>query len=777
MRKILPLILGCVLMVSCARVSPGTSPYDVVWTTPSRDASESMPCGGGDVGLNVWVEDGDLLFYLARSGSFDENNTMLKLGRVRLHLDPSLSEEGFSQRLCLQDGSVEVLAGPDADRVRLSLWVDVFHPVVHLQMRSDRPRTATLSYESWRFGDRLLRKNESFQNTYKWQPPAGLQMRADVFELQPHGLVFYHQNPGQTIVDATVDQQGMSDVRDGLYDPVTRRISGGLIDAPAFRFQRTAEGKYIDTPYHAWQFGSGKLRSFEVQVVLHTDQQEPEVWKKDLRAMHAAVHRAADRRASAAWWKERWQRSFIEIFPDASAEDADTLRAAAWKVGRNYQLFRYQLACNAYGQWPTKFNGGLFTFDPVFVNPQRPFTPDFRNWGGGTFTAQNQRLVYFPMLKAGDVDMITPQLEFYRKLLYNAELRSRWYWGHDGACFTEQIENFGLPNPSEYGWDRPGGFDPGLEYNKWLEYQWDTALEFCHLAFEAERYAGEDFDLERYIPLCESVLTFFDSHYRYLAAQRGESPLDADGCLRIWPGSACETYKIADDAASTVAGLRTLAAELSDWFASRDAEKAQRWAEFLSLLPQVPLRTLATPDGRTVQAIAPARSWERINNSEAPQLYPVWPWRMITPLSPDAGLARNTYWFDPDVQEFYTHTGWKQYNIFAACLGLTEEARDLTLRKFADGPHRFPTFWGPGYDWTPDHNWGGTALIGLQEMLLQTDGDRIMLFPAWPADWDVHFRLHAAGGVTVEATLRDGALQQLEVSPASRREDVINMLE
>ena len=39
-------------------------------------------------------------------------------------------------------------------------------------------------------------------------------------------------------------------------------------------------------------------------------------------------------------------------------------------------------------------------------NSQYPFTPDHRNWGGGTFTAQNQRLVYWPMLKAGDFDLL-----------------------------------------------------------------------------------------------------------------------------------------------------------------------------------------------------------------------------------------------------------------------------------------------------------------------------------------------------------------------------------
>ena len=45
-----------------------------------------MPCGGGDIGLNVWVENGDILFYIAKSDAFDENNTLLKLGRVRIHL-------------------------------------------------------------------------------------------------------------------------------------------------------------------------------------------------------------------------------------------------------------------------------------------------------------------------------------------------------------------------------------------------------------------------------------------------------------------------------------------------------------------------------------------------------------------------------------------------------------------------------------------------------------------------------------------------------------------
>lgn len=49
----------------------------LIWRTPSTDSSASMPCGGGDIGMNVWVEEGDVLFYISRSGTFDEHNCLL----------------------------------------------------------------------------------------------------------------------------------------------------------------------------------------------------------------------------------------------------------------------------------------------------------------------------------------------------------------------------------------------------------------------------------------------------------------------------------------------------------------------------------------------------------------------------------------------------------------------------------------------------------------------------------------------------------------------------
>ena len=68
-------------------------------------------------------------------------------------------------------------------------------------------------------------------------------------------------------------------------------------------------------------------------------------------------------------------------------------------------------------------------------------------------------------------------------------------------------------------------------------------------------------------------------------------------------------------------------------------------------------------------------------------------------------------------------------------------------------------------------------MIGLQEMLLQAVDDKLYLFPAWPKEWDVDFKLHAPQQTTVEGKLRNGKLIDLQVLPKERAKDVVNMLD
>lgn len=717
-------------------------PEDYVWTTQSRNASESMPCGGGDIGMNVWVEQGDVLFYVARSGSFDELNTLLKAGRFRLSLSPGLDMKNFRQTLHLEEGYVEVSDG----QLSVQLWADVWKPVVHVDVSSPKVKQSiAVTYENWRTKEKELTKRECFQTSYKFAAPKGMKAHADDIVATNNGILFMHQNGAETIFDATVSQQGMDVVKDRLYNPLKNRISGGRMLAKGMVLVDRISGRYASSDYEGWMFATKiPQRTLHLEVVMANVQGTLEDWAAELEATAKSIRRMADCEASRQWWREFWQRSYIE---------------GNGSIIRNYTLFRYMLGCNAHSQWPTKFNGGLFTFDPEYVNPADEYklSPDFRNWGGGVHTAQNQRLVYWPALKNGDFDMLKAQLDFYLRIYKNAEERSRLYWGHEGACLTEQIENYGLPCYPEYGTKRPKGFDPGMERNAWLEYEWDTCLEFCMMALEAHRYGG--MDIKDYLPMIRSCLRFFDEHYQYLANQRGAKRLDGNGKLVLYPGSGGETFKGAYNSTSTIAALRTVAEALMAIHYDQEEMKA-----LLSRLPDITLR-----DGM----IAPALHYERVQNVETTQLYPVFPWRIYGVGRPDLDVARRTYENDTLAVKFRSHVGWKQDAIWAACLGMTDEAQRLVTLKMQDGPHRFPAFWGPGYDWTPDHNWGGSGMIAVQEMLMQEVDDRIYLFPAWPRDWDVRFRLRASRGTIVEAELRQGKVVNVRVTPTRDKEKTI----
>ena len=90
------------------------------------------------------------------------------------------------------------------------------------------------------------------------------------------------------------------------------------------------------------------------------------------------------------------------------------------------------------------------------------------------------------------------------------------------------------------------------------------------------------------------------------------------------------------------------------------------------------------------------------------------------------------------------------------------------------GPFRFPGFFGSPHDSCPDYDGPGNMMSVMQEMLLQNgEHGEILLLPAWPKTWGVSFKLHAARNTVVEGGYHDGKLEQLTVTPESRRKDVI----
>lgn len=739
----------------------GLASCRTTWNTESNNSSGSMPCGGGDVGLNVWVENGDVVFYMAQSGTFDENNAMLKPGRIRIKIDPNpLNDPSFKQVLNIYDGHI-VITTKD---VKLVLWVDVFKPVIHAAIESKKPVNIIASYETWRYEDHIINSAAEFRSTsYKVKQAFDVVTYKDIVAFNNNAVLFYHRNRSdvQNAFDFTVQQEKIDSVKGQLFNPIVNNTFGGMLQADGMLPAGIDSGKYASNYYRSYSLKTKKaVQKQNIVITLNTKQADDiKSWMDDLTATNTSAVQQKDAfTATINWWHNYWNRSYIYVAGEDSA------------IGINYQLYRYMLGCNAYGKYPTKFNGGLFTFDPVYVDSSYHFSPDFRLWGGGTFTAQNQRLVYYGMLKSGDYDLMRSQFEFYTRIQRTAELRSKVYWDHDGACFTEQLENFGLPNVFEYGLKRPDSYDRGLEYNAWLEYTWETVFEFCDMMLETRIYNNDE--ISSYIPFIKSCIDFYDQHYQMLAKQRGNKVFDSSGHYIFYPTSAAETYKMTYNSTTVIAAMQVILQKLLALPSSYiDSVNYNKYAAILKRIPPIPLTNI-----NGYVTIAPAQTWQRINNTECPQSYPVFPWGIFGIGKPGLDTAIHTYHNDPQVIKNKAAKGWRQENIFAARLGLTNEAFNLTKEKLTSGKHRFPAFFGPGYDWTPDMNWGGTAMIGLQEMLLQADDEKIYLLPAWPKDHDVSFKLHAPHNTTVEAIVKNGELASLKVTPAEREKDVIVLL-
>lgn len=749
------LIINCFYTLTLSSQVPEC--YNVCWTSQSENSSESMPLGGGSIGLNVWVENGEVLFYLSKSGAFDENNQLLKLGRCRLRISPNPfdpSRTDFKQQLYLNESKVEI----SSKSTTVRLWVEVHRPLVHVEVYSASPVDVEAGYENWRMVDRLLPISErSACFSYSAYAP-DIYTYHDNVEVDAGSVLFYHRNRADRLLfDFILKQQKLEDQRPLLLNTQLNRTFGGQMQGQHFAYKGVRDGSYCNIPYRSFVLQSEKPAcEHRLSLALSVEQaSDLGQWKQQIKqlARQADDSKSAYRK-NLEWWKAFWNRSYIYVNLDKGPDDK------GFQIGRNYQLFRYMLACNAYGDYPTKFNGGLFTFDAPFtpINGQViNGTPDYRAWGGGSHTAQNQRLVYWPMLKSGDFDLMKPQFDFYNRAYKNAEVRTLKYWGHKGCCFTEHTETFGLPAAATWGFDhlprlRPDSLECGVLYNPWVQYHYTNQLEFSFMMLQYAAYSGKS--IREYVGFITSALTFFFEHYTYRQMKRNGQPYDSDRKLVIYPSTACETFKNIKNPTDICAALTTTIKallELPD--ADLSASEKKRWQEKLTHVPQM---TYGLVNGKKV--LLPANNPPKNINTDIPELYPVFPYGLLGVGKPNLDIAINT-WRSDFLTSRKNYISWHQDAIFCARMGLADEAMEITLKKLTDAPRRFPAFWGPGHDYVPDHNWGGSGMIGLQEMLLQTGTkDELIFLPAWPSNYDVRFKLHASHGRVVEVNYKEGKI-------------------
>ncbi len=737
-------VLLALTLSLCRTAGARTEPADpldacnVVWETPSEDCNGSMPIGNGDIGMNVWVDPGgNLWLLLSKTDAWSENARLLKLGRVRLSLTPNPFVEGapFKQILRLRQGEVAIAAG-NADRtVTLTVWVDANNPAIHVEMDSVTPRDVEVTLDLWRTTCRELTGKE-LNSAYGLQgAPFRVYVHPDTVVEGPNDcIVWYHRN-AESIWQNNLRHQGLKGFIDRAVDPLLGRTFGGriegsgLVSEDATTLRSAAPAKRFDLaiyPYCARTESAGQWLEQLDESVARCRTQSTETAR--------ANHRA--------WWDAFWNRSWIRV---SGSPDLDTLTRA-------YTLQRWITACAGRGAYPIKFNGTIFTVDGD------GFDADYRAWGG-PYWWQNTRLPYWPLLASGDFDLMAPLFGTYQAMLPLAEYRTRIWFEHEGAFIGETVYFWGMYNNTNYGWQRPADLPLGELTNPYIRREYTASPGLLAMMLDYYAYTGDkSFLHETLLPVSDSLLTFWDQHYQ----------TDAAGHMKMYPAQALETLQDAENPTPDIAGLRWVLSRLLAL--SPDETGSTRRAFWTRLAEKVPPLPTATIEGEQV-ILGAGKVYGGRGNSENPELYAVFPFRLYGVGKPDLEVGRRTF----ERRPVKGNNGWRQDDTQAAFLGLTETAADYIVDR-AKNKHaasRFPAFWGPNFDWVPDQDHGGNLMMALQTMLLQADDGKIRLFPAWPRQWDVDFKLHAPNQTTVEGRLRNGQLLDLSVTPASRRQDVI----
>lgn len=697
--------------------------HNVVWNSPSQDMHGSMPIGNGDLAANFWVEpSGDLVFYLSKSDSWDADQELIKLGRVRIRLDKPFVRDGrpFRQELDLARGCIVVESGAGNDKTMVDFRIDANRPVVNVDIKSAEAFTAQVTLETWR-DDTIL-------------PAEGNAIR------------WYHRN-ATSIFTETLKNQHLGHALEKFHDPLLNLTFGGLITGEGLV---TKDDKTLSTAV--------PVKSLGIRIHALTAQ-TPEAagWVSQLEKLRAAndqVATAEARPAHEQWWKDFWNRSWI--FPEGTEE--------AKSVGRAYALQRWIQACAGRGAYPIKFNGSLFTVDGMDFNKKTgewsDTSPDWRKWGG-CYWFQNTRLPYWPMLYSGDYEQMEPLWKMYRDAVPLLKERTKTYFKHDGIFCSETMHPWGLNKQGDFGINNKE-FIPANAFMRW---NWDSGLELSQIMFDRYVHApSEEFAKTTLVLIADEVVTFYEQHY----------PKPEPGKARFTPSMSLETHHTAEDPLPVVVGLRTVLTRLLELPESLTTpEQRAKWSRFLAELPKVPM---AEENGK--RWLLPARTYSERKNSENPELYAVFPYRAYGLGKPGIATALETW----NRRVVKATGGWRQDAIQAALLGLADEAKAFVVKNATQPsllgptppkPSRFPAFWGPNLDWVPDQDQGSVTLIALQRMLMQCDGDTIRLAPAWPTDWNASFKLHAPKNTTVEGRVENGKVTDLKVTPESRRKDVI----
>lgn len=472
---------------------------------------------------------------------------------------------------------------------------------------------------------------------------------------------------------------------------------------------------------------------------------------------------------------------------------------------QRWTYFMYLSLISNRGNFPSKFNGGNW----IGLGDRRDWGCWYWNW--------NQDSVYQPLNSANHTELMEPMFKMRERSLEHYRLAARQCFGiqNPDAIFigetvgilgaerlpeniaadladymngisplTERLKAFGdrresFLTPMNWNWD-------SLEKSS-VNYVTHTLVATQENAdYYWQRYCYTkdiNFLRERAYPFIKGAAELYRSYPGFVKEKDGYYHFNRTNLHEhIWGGR-----DVIDDLslARGIFPTAIRAAEILDV----DLELRKKWKECYEHLAPYPMYqeegtigcVIKDPGDRPVwmPGREPAVKQRGLNGTESPRLKMLEKFDVLNLESRDQETdngdfqtALNTFYVMPGYQNLYIlekedRSGTARFLEDAAKLGRSEELKKMfctQYKMFQNTPNLLEQqgdfFSIEGY---------GTFAMALQQALLQSlapvpgGAHVIRVFPAWPREWDVSFRLLAKGGFVVETSLKDGEIPSVNI--------------
>eukprot|EP01048_Picozoa_sp_COSAG05_P000869 COSAG05_NODE_27_length_29281_cov_199.946919_11_plen_602_part_00 len=311
---------------------------------------DNMPIGTGRMTALVWgdgthVNTSGVGLLLARDDAYTELNQLVKLGRLRVQLqpDPFFNASTYNQTLDLETGEVLITvtskAGDHTASLRVAPSVDPGVDAVTVELlQSSHPVRVSVRLELWRYNGSFpvfpgqgTKKAFSTFVTGDCLNASQKKMRADSVDTRNADLLFSYRNHDSPVWRHTLESQRvMSAMPRDTPDPLLHRQFGALVQGsgdigwvtapvPCLRHCCGSSGNQCGS--RVLQTNATARSNVHVAIITHTNQTATaDDWKAQILSVArttqsaGATHQgAAAHAARKEKMKAFWSRSYVTV--------------------------------------------------------------------------------------------------------------------------------------------------------------------------------------------------------------------------------------------------------------------------------------------------------------------------------------------------------------------------------------------------------------------------------------------------------------------------------